>query len=155
MKRNYLILIIGVVFFMSCKKDINEKTISKQEDIETIKAILKILDDNEATIETKLSVWVDNLVHMAPNNDIITDKKALAQYLEEQNSYGYSDMTHQIIEVDSYPDMVLMHGQVTGAFYPKNNNSSIDFKTKNLFVFHRLKDNSLKIWKVIFNMTTE
>ncbi|MEM1137468.1 MAG: hypothetical protein AAGI07_16635, partial [Bacteroidota bacterium] len=124
-----------------------------QNDIASIKSILKVLDDNDANIDIKLSVWVDDLIHMAPNNVAITNKADLSNYLQEQNSYGYSDMKHEIIEVSSYDDIVLMQGKVIGTFHPKDNGNQVAFETKNLFVFRRLSDGSLKIWKIIYNMS--
>lgn len=132
---------------------INKKKSNKVKDIESIKSILKVLDDNNATMQAKLDIWVDDLVHMAPNNKLINNKTDLSNYLENQNEFGYSDMEHQIIEVFPYEDIVLMRGRVLGLFYQKNNENPTKFRTKNLFVFRRQEDNHLKIWKVIYNMS--
>ncbi|MEM7551369.1 MAG: hypothetical protein AAF363_16935 [Bacteroidota bacterium] len=119
---------------------------------EEIKSILKIQDDNEVSIKTKLDVWVDDLVHMAPNNDVVNTKSDLSEYLNKQNEFGYADMEHQVVEIFPYEEIILMRGKVVGKFYPKNGDSPIDFKTKNLFVFRRTEE-GLKIWKVIYNMS--
>ena len=54
----------------------------------------------------------------------------------------------------SYDEIVVMHGKVTGMFYPSDMQKPVAFSTKNMFVFRRMEDNSLKIWKVIFNMNS-
>jgi len=58
--------------------------------------------------------------------------------------------THKIIDFDVFDDTVIMQGQVNGTFYPKTGESTVNFKTKNLFVFKRI-DSELKIVKVIYN----
>ncbi|MEN0050448.1 MAG: hypothetical protein AAF806_25510 [Bacteroidota bacterium] len=128
---------------------INQK---ENRDLQEIKRILSRLDDNEATMDLKMNDWVEDLVHMAPDNPAITSKKDLKAYLVEQKKYGYSDMEHQIIEYNSYDDIVVMRGQVIGTFFPSDGGKSFEFETKNLFIFRRVAD-GLKIWKVIYNMS--
>ena len=119
---------------------------------EEITNILKILDDNQLSIEKQLEVYGDDIVHMAPNTKVITDKNSLKTYLQQQRQYGSSNMTHQIISIESIDDKVLMRGAVKGTFHPSNDNKSIKFKTKNIFVFKR-ENGKLKIQKVIYNMS--
>ncbi|MDB4292979.1 hypothetical protein N9954_06175 [Maribacter sp.] len=150
--RNHLkILLLMVVLLIGCEKKFKEKPLSEKVDREAIASILKVLDDNDASLERKLSIWVDDLVHMAPDNMAITTKAALRKYLQEQATYGYSELSHQIVEVFPYQDIVLMRGKVEGIFYPSNKGVPFPFETKNLFVFRRMENTSLKIWKVIFN----
>lgn len=130
---------------------VDGKSESEKGDKASINSILKVLDDNTASMEAKLSVYSDDVVHMAPENIAITNKADLRTYLEEQNGYGYAEMTHKIIDFETYEDIVVMRGQVTGTFHPRNNGASSLFRTKNMFVFKRQKDGSLKIAKVIYN----
>lgn len=127
--------------------------VKKQETplpIKAIKNLLAILDDNDASMETKLNSYTDDLIHMAPDNEVINNKSALKTYLEVQQQYGYSDMEHQIIEVLPFEDLILMRGQVLGTFHPSNGAKPFDFQTKNIFVFKWI-DQQLKIWKIIYN----
>jgi len=119
---------------------------------EELSAILKLLDSNTIAIDKKIHVYANDVVHMAPNHKAITNKNDLSIYLKEQTKYGYSNMTHEIIDYEILDDIIIMQGQVIGKFYPKNGTQPLDFKTKNLFVFKRI-DGTLKIWKVIYNMT--
>ncbi|WP_299438408.1 hypothetical protein [uncultured Aquimarina sp.] len=150
--KHLLIGMIVLVPFIQCKNNDSTKCFSKEQDYKTIRYILETLDDVSISTEDKMDVWVDDLVHMAPNHTIITDKNSLVQHIENEKRFGCVDMKHEIIEIHSYDRIVVMHGKVTGFFYPFNQNITNSFKTKNLFVFRRIKDNSLKIWKVIFNM---
>ena len=117
-----------------------------------INNVLKVLDDNEASMETKLSVYTNDIVHMAPNNETITNKEELKKYLEKQNTYGYSNMTHEILDFEIINDIIIMRGQVVGRFYPSDGKKPIDFRTKNLFVF-KWENDALKISKIIYNIS--
>mgnify|MGYP001800101630 CR=1 FL=1 len=151
-KNNYspFLAVIIIFFFTGCQSSASEKSYTVQSDQAAVQAILSVLDDNDTRLDEKLEVWVDDLVHMAPGYPANTDKEALRHHLEEQQTYGYSDM-----ELDSYPDLVLMRGRVIGTFYPASQDAPVPFRTNNLFVFRRLEDTSLKIWKVIFNQSGE
>ncbi|MGD1947147.1 MAG: nuclear transport factor 2 family protein [Croceivirga sp.] len=117
-----------------------------------IEAVLSILDDNEISVEEQLKVYADDVVHMAPQAPVHIGKEVLGQYLKQQRQYGEAKMTHRIVEIESFQDIIVMRGEVTGVFYPENKAPSITFKTKNLFVF-ALSDGALKIKKVIYNNT--
>lgn len=60
-------------------------------------------------------------------------------------------MTHEIVDVFPYDEIVLLRGQVMGTVHPKDGKAPFKFRTKNLFVFRRTADRSLKIWQVIYN----
>lgn len=127
-------------------------TKGRQNIRDEISDILNVLDNNDISVAEQLHVYADNVTHMAPNNEIIKDKIALSDYLVEQRKYGVSKMKHQIDQIEEIGDQVIVQGTVSGTFYPNNESTSIDFKTKNLFVFKRIKG-VLKISKVIYNMS--
>ena len=149
-----IIALLTALLSIQCQPQQETPEFSVTEDRKSVEAILNILDDDSITTEDKMEVWVDDLVHMAPNHPLITDKPALIAHINNEKKYGIADMHHQITEMHSYAEIVVMHGKVTGTFYPANGAASNDFSTKNLFIFRRMQDNSLKIWKVIFNMTS-
>ncbi|MHA7059577.1 hypothetical protein ACWGOQ_0020290 [Aquimarina sp. M1] len=148
------IFLIFLLICVQCKKEKVSQSFSKNQDRASVEAILKILDDHRITSKDKVQVWVDDLVHMAPNTPIITNKTALIEHITKEKQLGFALMKHEITEMHSFDKIVLMHGKVTGTFYPMDQSTSHKFSTKNLFVFRRMNDNSLKIWKVIFNMTS-
>ena len=129
--------------FIRIKKDMSVRR--------EMEEILKVLDDNSIPKEEQVSVYTENVVHMAPNHVAIDNKQDLLDYLKEQSQYGYAKMKHEIIEFSSHDDIVIMRGQVTGVFHPSNGGQTSAFQTKNLFVFERV-DGNLKIAKVIYNM---
>ncbi len=148
-----LVIFISTLLFFQCTTPQNTSDFSWEQDQKSVEKILNLLDDQTITTEDKMKVWVDDLVHMAPNHSLISDKPTLIAHIENEKEYGFADMKHEIIAMHSYKEIVVMHGRVTGTFYPANQGKPNAFKTKNLFVFRRMQDNSLKIWKVIFNMT--
>ncbi len=119
-----------------------------------IASILYVLDDNSIPVEEQLHVYADDVVHMAPGSEVHLGKEALGNYLREQRAYGKAKMTHEIMELESFGHVVLMRGQVTGTFYPKDKAPSVAFRTKNLFVFMPT-EGTLKIKKVIYNASPE
>lgn len=151
--RHLSVIIIVMLLFIQCDNRLETQKYSKEQDQKSVLAILRILDDHSISTEDKMEVWVDDLVHMAPNHTVITDKTSLIKHINNEKQYGNVDMKHEITEIHSFEKIVVMHGKVTGTFYPANKDTSNNFETKNLFVFRRMEDNSLKIWKVIFNMT--
>lgn len=117
-----------------------------------IEDILDLLDNNQISKEEQIEVYAEGIIHMAPNQPVIDNKKDLLSYLNQQKSYGYADMEHQIIEYAPQGDIIVMRGQVKGVFYPSNGGDSVAFQTKNLFIFERIKG-ALKISKVIYNQS--
>lgn len=155
MNRAYItILLMSILVCTQCKNHKEDESFSKNQDQKSIQKILEILDDHTISTKNKMDVWVDDLVHMAPNHPLITNKASLIKHINNEKQYGFADMKHEITEIHSFEKIVVMHGKVTGTFYPVNEGASNTFETKNLFVFRRMKDSSLKIWKVIFNMTS-
>lgn len=117
-----------------------------------VSEIFKILDNNQITKEVQINVYADNVVHMAPNHEVITNRNDLLAYLNEQKEYGYADMQHKIEEISSHGNIVVVRGKVEGTFYPSNGGKETAFLTKNLFVLER-EDGKLKISKVIYNLS--
>ncbi|WP_147404393.1 hypothetical protein [Aquimarina sp. AD1] len=152
--KNITIILIIILLGTGCNNQKEKQNFSIEKDQKSVMAILKILDNHTISTEDKMKVWVDDLVHMAPNQPLITDKMALIAHIDKEKEFGFADMKHEITEIHSYQEIVVMQGKVTGTFYPANTETSNTFSTKNLFVFRRIKNDSLKIWKVIFNMTS-
>lgn len=117
-----------------------------------ISQILKVLDNNDISIDEQLTVYADDIEHMAPDHPVIKDKASLKSYLTQQRTYGKSEMMHKMITYEDRGDLVVMRGEVHGTFFPTNDGKPVQFQTKNLFVFKRI-DGILKIAKVIYNMS--
>jgi ketosteroid isomerase-like protein len=122
-------------------------TYTVESDTQKVKAILKIIDRDVSDT----SIYVDDVVHMAQGSRAITSRAELSKVLAAEASHGRSDMTHELVTINSYPDMVLTRGRVKGNWLPANGGQPSPFETNNMITFRRLPDGSLKVWQVIFN----
>ncbi len=139
--------LLSVITFIHGYSQKKPDYVSIEEDTRKVKAILKLIDKDV----TDTSVYADNVVHMAQGSRAITNKIQLAQVLQAEAGFGKLMMTHELITLNSYPDLVLTRGRVKGTFHPFNGDAITPFETNNIITFQRMKDGSLKIWQVIFN----
>jgi ketosteroid isomerase-like protein len=153
MKRSAKLFIILVALTVSGFQKAPDKALySVEEDSKKAKAILKIIDDYyKLDIDAQMSVYADDVVHMAQGSRAITNKAELRKVLEVEASYGHAIMIHKIVTLHSYHDIVLTQGRVKGTYYPAKGGDSIPFETNNIIIFKRMKDGNLKVWQVIFN----
>lgn len=120
---------------------------SVETDGAAVRAILRRIDADV----TDASIYVEDVVHMAPGSRAITSRAELRRLLLEEAKGGRSDMVHEVLTLHSYPDMVMTRGRVTGTWYPAGGGAPVPFETNNMITFRRAKDGSLKVWQVIFN----
>ncbi|HEY5824987.1 MAG TPA: hypothetical protein VIT44_11505 [Cyclobacteriaceae bacterium] len=120
---------------------------SREEDAKKVKAILQKIDRDVSDT----SIYTDDVVHMAQGSRAITNKAELAKVLQAEATYGKLMMTHELITINSYHDLILTRGRVKGTFHPANGGTAASFETNNVITFRRTKDGPLKIWQVIFN----
>lgn len=122
-------------------------TFSEKDDRKQVAAILKKIDNNVADT----SIYADDVVHMAQGSRAITNKDSLYRVLQAEASSGHLVMTHEIITLHSYPDMVLTRGRVKGKYHPGDGGAPVPFETNNMITFRRMKNGTLRVWQVIFN----
>jgi len=124
-------------------------------DWKKVKEILSVLDDQAISVDEQLKVYLENdLEHFAPRGRKITTLSELKSHLLESRASGTMKIKHTIEKLNSFSEIVLMTGKTNGVFKPKGTDVFHPFETKNLFVFKRTEDDSLKISKVIWNMVT-
>ncbi len=127
-------------------------TPKKHPDRKKVEEILSVLDNQEISVETLLKVFSeDDLEHFPPGGKKITSLADLKSHLIQSRAAGTTVIKHTIDTLHSYPDMVLVTGNTKGTFKPHNEKNRHAFETKNLILFKRTKDDSLKITKVIWN----
>jgi ketosteroid isomerase-like protein len=130
---------------------LNTMNANQQSDKENVIQILSVLDDHEASMADKLALWTDDLVYLAPGQEAIASKETLEAHFEDQNRHGHSEKKHQILELHSYDQIVMVRGQIDGTYYPKGAGRPAQFRNKTLFIFKRQPDQSLKIWRAMYN----
>lgn len=142
------ILLLTISFNLCyAQKRQTKPAFSIEKDTEMVKALLKTIDQN--VLDT--SIYSNDIVHMAQGSRAITNKADLRKVLEAEASYGHSVMTHEVVTLQSYHDIVLTRGRVKGTYYPKDGSATIPFETNNMIIFKRMDDGTLKIKEVIFN----
>ena len=137
----------GACMAVPQKEPTSSASYSVEVDSRIVKAILKRID----TDITDVSIYSDDVVHMAPGSRAITSKAELHKVLKAEASYGRSDMVHELVTIHSYQDMVLTRGRVKSSWHPANGGKATPFETNNMITFRRAPDGSLKVWHVIFN----
>ncbi len=122
-------------------------TISFAGDSAKVQALLQKIDDDILD----MSVYGDDVVHMAQGSRAITNKGELQKVLALEATHGRSNMKHEIVTLHSSADFVLTQGRARGTWRPATGGTPIAFETNNMITFRRESDGSLKIWHVIFN----
>lgn len=142
-----LTLLVAVFHETSAQRKSAKASFDPQKDETMVRAILKKID----TDVSDTSVYANNVVHMAQGSRAITNKAELGRILKAEASYGKTVMTHEILSLNSYEEIVVVRGRVKGMFYPPDNVGGIAFETNNMMTFQRQQGGGLKIWQVIFN----
>lgn len=120
---------------------------NKEKDIEMVKELLNKIDANILD----MSVYDNNVVHMAQGSRPVTSKNELANVLNKESAYGKSTMKHEIIDIHSFTTTVVTRGRAKGSFISSTGGNPLPFETNNMIVFNRQIDGALKIGYVIFN----
>lgn len=120
-------------------------------DKEQVIKILADLDDITIAPEKQLENYVSDVVLLAPELFAIRGKKALHEHLSNYANGVDLSMTHSLIELNSFAEVVIAQGKVVGYAQPHGKEGVWPFETKNIIIFRRQIDQSLKIWKVIYN----
>jgi len=134
----------------SCSRTIGN-AFSAEKDKEMVLSVLENLDDHTLDMDTKMSVYSEDVVHMAQGSAPITTLSDLRNQFIEEAKWGHSEMKHEAYEIHSYADHVIVRGGVTGVWHSKDGKTQMPFKTNNLITLKREQNGTLKIWHVIFN----
>lgn len=109
------------------------------------------LDNSSLTTDQQLENYVSDAVILAPDQKEIRGVDALRAHLDGFGEDVDIKLNHQIVEIESFQDIVVTQGRVIGTAKPVNDPNIYPFETKNIILFKRDKDKALKIWKVIYN----
>lgn len=146
-----VLCVLTLLIIIACKKVTETPVFSIEKDTEMVKDILKNIDNYDLDMDTKMSVYDDEVVHMAQGSRAITNKADLRKVLEAEAGYGKTVMTHELITLHSYHNMVLTRGRVKGSWHDPDGITIYPFETNNIITFKRKDDGTLKVWQVIFN----
>ena len=102
------------------------------------------LDEYMASVAT-------DIILMPDGGAAIEGKAAYLQHVKEFYASGSIQIRHELIEVYSFPEVVIARGRAVGKFTPPGGSTTNAFETRNMFVFRRLKNGNLEVWQIIFN----
>ena len=120
-------------------------------DRRNIEAIFAAHDKLAPAIEEYMKSVADDIILMPNGGRMIEGKAAYRAHVKEFYESGSIQIRHEVIEVHSFPEVVIARGRAVGSFTPHGGGAVSAFETRNLFVFRRIADGSLQIWQIIFN----
>lgn len=106
---------------------------------------------NAAEIETYLKAVAEDIIVMPADERAVEGKDAYRAHLLKSLASGHLAIRHEVIQVSSFAEVVVVRGRAVGSFTPPASTTSFPFETKNVFLFRRLKSGDLQVWQVIFN----
>jgi len=143
----YITMATGILLTSSCQTS----AISFDQDEAMVKAILSDLDSRDLSTNQQMENYLADAVLLVPDQKEIRGEAALKTHLDEFGSNENIEIKHQIVELDSFNDVVIAQGRVVGLFTADDEENSFPFETKNVILFKRSPSGDLKIWKVIYN----
>jgi ketosteroid isomerase-like protein len=94
-----------------------------------------------------------DIILMPNGGAVIEGKAAYLQHVKDFYASGTIRIRHEVIEVHSFAEVVIVRGRAVGTYTPPGGGTTNAFETKNMFVFRRLADGRLEVWQIIFNDT--
>jgi len=116
-----------------------------------IEQILAAHDKLQPALDEYMAAVANDIILMPNGGAAIEGKAAYLQHVKDFYASGTIQIRHELIEVYSYPEVVIARGRAVGKYTPPGGGAANAFETKNLFVFRRLKDGNLEVWQIIFN----
>lgn len=116
-----------------------------------IEQILAAHDRLQPGLDEYMRSVAADVILMPNGGALIEGKAAYLQHVKDFYASGSIQIRHEVIEVYSYPEVVIARGRAVGKFTPPGASKTNAFETKNMFVFRRLKDGNLEVWQIVFN----
>ena len=116
-----------------------------------IEKILAAHDKLQAGLDEYMGFVASDIILMPNGGAAIEGKAAYLQHVKDFYASGEIQIRHELIEVYSYPEVVIARGRAVGSFTPHGGSTPSTFETKNVFIFRRAKNGNLEVWQIIFN----
>jgi ketosteroid isomerase-like protein len=121
-----------------------------KEDKAAIQAIFATHDRLAPGLDEYMRAVADDIILMPNGGKVVEGKAAYRQHVLDFYGAGAIQIRHEVIEVYSYPELVIARGRAVGSFTPPGGAAS-SFETRNVFVFRRLANGTLSVWQIIYN----
>lgn len=116
----------------------------------SIEKILAAHDRLGPGLEEYMASVADDIVLIPQGGKIVEGKAAYRQNVLDFYGGGEVHIRHEAIDIQSFADVVVARGRAVGTFTPPGGATS-SFETRNLFVFRRLADGRLQVWRIMYN----
>ncbi|MEM7762683.1 MAG: nuclear transport factor 2 family protein [Pseudomonadota bacterium] len=140
------IVCVVALFFMP-----GNETLASDDLREQVLTILAALDDQTLPVASQLALYSDDIVLLAPDAPAVRGTEALRAHLTAFAGNTGLTIRHELRHLDITADVVIAEGGVIGEVASQDDAPPYRFATHNLIVFKRHSDDSLTIWKVIYN----
>ncbi|MEO8062334.1 MAG: nuclear transport factor 2 family protein [Pseudomonadota bacterium] len=115
-----------------------------------IETILAAHDRLHPGLDEYMASVADDFILMPNRGALIEGKAAYRRHVLDFYNSGSIRIRHEVVEVHSFPEVVIARGRAVGTFTAPDGAVSA-FETRNLFIFRRLADNKLQVWQIIYN----
>ena len=83
------------------------------------------MDDLNATPEQKFSQWSEDGVLLPPERLEVRGADAILQHLYDDQNSGVTEITHEIVELNSFSEIVVVQGRAFGAWSEPGGDGSV------------------------------
>jgi ketosteroid isomerase-like protein len=146
--RNFLAAVVSVA--VACLAA-SPASASAAADRARIEQIFAAHDKLQAGLDEYMASVASDIILMPNGGAAIEGKAAYLQHVKDFYASGKIQIRHELIEVYSYPEVVIARGRAVGKFTPHGGSTTSAFETKNVFIFRRLENGNLEVWQIIFN----
>jgi ketosteroid isomerase-like protein len=143
-----LLCVVLAVLATAARPATNLRDLS--DDRARIQAIFAAHDRLGPGMDEYMSAVADDVILMPNGGKLVEGKAAYRQHVQEFYAAGTIDIRHELIEVSSFPEVVIARGRAVGSFTPPGGTATT-FETRNLFVFRRMTNGRLQVWQIIYN----
>lgn len=116
-----------------------------------IEQILAAHDRLQPGLDQYMAAVASDVILMPNGAAAIEGKAAYLQHVKDFYASGDIQIRHELIEVYSFPEVVIARGRAVGKFTAPGATVTNSFETKNMFVFRRLGNGNLEVWQIIYN----
>lgn len=116
-----------------------------------VQAILAAHDKLQPGIEQYFASVAEDVLLMPNGAASVEGKPAYRRHVEEFYASGDIHIRHEVLEVHSFAEVVIVRGRAVGTFAAPGQQAVQSFETRNLFVFKRAPGGKLQVWQIIFN----
>ena len=122
-----------------------------ENDRREVLRIFESIDRQMDGIDEHWAATSDDIVYQAHGRATLEGKEAYQRQALEFFSGGSMEMQHELVDLESYSDVVIARGRASGRFQPPGDTVVHSWRTRNMFVFRRSQAGQLLIRHIMVN----